>query len=644
MLVPMRHVEIIVPRSAAGDALKLVHRAGVVHLETFETLEGARPGVFVNPHPESGREAAEDGGGRFREPLEEIARLGALLGTVPVDHDRLEETWLLDDDALVAAADRMRSVQAEADKITGERIRAVSDIDRIDSYRHIIDGLSGAVGHLPRLRGYAATGVIVATRHRALVGLIAEELETLTGGRCEFLSADIAGDRTAAVLLYPAGRAAEVSDLLGGWDLEEVNLPTDLQGVPFDELGPRMAAESERLRTRVAQLERAFGQLADEHAGMVSALGMVLRDRVAETRELGRAAHSDHLTAFTGWIPEEGLPDLRDRLVDGLGEKVIVLDHVAAGAGEHEAPVAVTNGPIARSFEPLSRFAAVPRYGTLDPTPLLALTFPAFVGLMVGDAGYGVVMVALLVLLRRRMSRSALLRQVWPVGLAMAMSMIFFGMLFAEVFGEAGRHALHLEPILFDRREAVLPMLLIAVTIGFAQVGLGLALGVWTAAEVGHRREAAGRAALLVGLVTVVVMAAAVGGLVPAELAVISASALIAAVVIATLAMGIAGPVEMLGVLGNVLSYSRLMAVALAGVMLAIIADALGSLMPTIVFGILVAVVLHALNLVLGVFDASVQGLRLHYVEFFTKFMEPGGTPYAPFMSALGSHGSSSGR
>ncbi|MGD8683855.1 MAG: hypothetical protein PVG27_07900, partial [Chloroflexota bacterium] len=261
----MRRVEIIAPRTAAGEALKHIHRAGVVHLETFEQLEETRPGVFVTPHSESGREAALGGDGRFMEPLEEIAKLRALLGEVPVSRDRLEATWSLDDDALLAAADAMRAVQAEADRITGERVRAVADVERIDSYRHIIDGLSGAVGHLPRLRGYAATGIVVSTRHRALVGLISEELEAMTDGRCEVISADLVDQRTAAVLLYPAALAGQISDVLGGRDLEEVSLPAELQGVPFDELGPRMAAEVARLRERIDELEDEFERLADEH-------------------------------------------------------------------------------------------------------------------------------------------------------------------------------------------------------------------------------------------------------------------------------------------------------------------------------------------------------------------------------------------
>jgi V/A-type H+-transporting ATPase subunit I len=57
--------------------------------------------------------------------------------------------------------------------------------------------------------------------------------------------------------------------------------------------------------------------------------------------------------------------------------------------------------------------------------------------------------------------------------------------------------------------------------------------------------------------------------------------------------------------------------------------------MENAIAGLLVAGAVHALNFVLGFFDASVQGVRLQYVEFFTKFVEPGGVRYAPFVSVL---------
>jgi V/A-type H+-transporting ATPase subunit I len=99
-----------------------------------------------------------------------------------------------------------------------------------------------------------------------------------------------------------------------------------------------------------------------------------------------------------------------------------------------------------------------------------------------------------------------------------------------------------------------------------------------------------------------------------------------------------------MGMLGNIISYARLMAIGLASVMLAVVAARLAGLFENVLVGALVAALVHALNLVLGVFDSTVQGLRLHYVEFFTKFVEPGGVRYAPFASALPAGDRPSGR
>jgi V/A-type H+-transporting ATPase subunit I len=73
------------------------------------------------------------------------------------------------------------------------------------------------------------------------------------------------------------------------------------------------------------------------------------------------------------------------------------------------------------------------------------------------------------------------------------------------------------------------------------------------------------------------------------------------------------------------------MALGVAGAMLAHVANTLGSTEGNVVLGILVALLLHLLHLVMSLFSPTIQALRLHYVEFFSKFYEPGGVPYAPF-------------
>jgi V/A-type H+-transporting ATPase subunit I len=93
---------------------------------------------------------------------------------------------------------------------------------------------------------------------------------------------------------------------------------------------------------------------------------------------------------------------------------------------------------------------------------------------------------------------------------------------------------------------------------------------------------------------------------------------------------GLLAPFELVRHLGNIISYARLMAVGLASVLLAYVANSLAGQAGSVWVGITAAVLLHAFNIVLGVFAPTVHALRLHYVEFFSKFFESGGRPYRP--------------
>ena len=95
------------------------------------------------------------------------------------------------------------------------------------------------------------------------------------------------------------------------------------------------------------------------------------------------------------------------------------------------------------------------------------------------------------------------------------------------------------------------------------------------------------------------------------------------------------GPIEFIGLIGNILSYLRIAAIGLASVYLARVANELAGIVGSIVVGFIIALLLHSLNLALGTFSPTIQSLRLHYVEFFRKFYEGGGRPFEPFGSQL---------
>jgi V/A-type H+-transporting ATPase subunit I len=628
VLVAMRRVDVVAPRPRAMDLVRALHRAGVLHLVPFSDLPGTSEALFrtdVVGSPDGLIEAAS----------ERIAELRRLIGDGEASAGQVRELWELGDEALLRRVEGLAPVQANAAALAAERVRLAGERTRTEGYRALIDGLQGIVDRLPALRGFGSTAIVVQARYRPVIALLRDELEQMTGGRCELIAADLAGERVGAALLYPERLADEVRALLGGRDLEEVPLPAEYTGLAFREIEPRLAAALARIDERVTAIDEELLALGRTHGPAVAALELVLRDRTAEARALRDAGASDHLVVVGGWIPAAKLDGLRGALSAEVGSEALVIERPVVGRGAEDAPVAFDNRALLRPFEGLASFVSVPRYGTIDPTPFLAITLPVFVGLMVGDVGYGLVLLALLGLARWRWPRSSLLSQALPIAMLAAGSTIAFGFLFGELFGSAGASAVGLRPIWFDRRDAAISFLALAIGIGAVQVTLGLLLGIVNAVLLRDRSVLAGRVALMVGLGAMALLLGWMAGPLPASLGYLGAAALVGALAVLVATLGLAGPIELLGVVGNILSYARLMAIGLASVMLALVANALGTLSHDLLVGAIVAVLLHSLNLALGFFDSSIQGLRLHYVEFFSKFVEPGGVRFEPFESVL---------
>jgi V/A-type H+-transporting ATPase subunit I len=351
-----------------------------------------------------------------------------------------------------------------------------------------------------------------------------------------------------------------------------------------------------------------------------------------------------------GWAPRRESARLLERVEEEFGGRVIA--EIDERINRSEAPVQIRNPAIVRPFEVFTRLLPLPAYGTVDPAPFFAFFFPVFFGLIIGDIGYGLVILGLALLLRRWSSPGSVWRSLSSVFALSSPFVIFFGVLFGEFFStlgeqfhllryigravadEAGQVTYH--PILYDRIDSMLTFLLLALLIGTAHVILGFVLGIFTALRTRRYQRLFARAGMLVALLTsLVLILSTVADLAPAV--VWTAAALFAfSLVGTTLLEGFIAPIEIVSTLSNILSYARIMAIGLASVILGLVANRLGSLPDSVAAGILIAVVLHAVNVVLAVFSPTIHTMRLHFVEFFGKFYEPGGKPYQPFRKSGG--------
>lgn len=424
--------------------------------------------------------------------------------------------------------------------------------------------------------------------------------------------------------------ADRLKESLRGNQVPEITLPPYLEGLPLPDKIKAAGARHDQLVAEVAAIDGELGQLARAWRGLYENVAAWLARRLSLLRTSAALYETDRCFVIYGWIPSARLDGLRESLAAKHGDTVVVEEKELLKQDLDEIPVALRNPPYLRPFELLVRLLPLPRYTSVDPTPFIGIFFPLFFGMILGDVGYGLILLLVAAGLVLFAKRRRTLRQAGQILLVASLYTIIFGAVYGEFFGDLGTEVLGLPAGLVDRRTSIMPMLYFAMAVGSVHVVVGLVLGVLSAFKGRRTREAAFR---LGSLVVVLCLAGILASYFAPVAALIRKPLIVASLVIAPVLLvtgGLLAPFELLRHLGNIVSYARIMAVGLASVLLAHVANSLAGTAGSVWMGVVVAVLLHAFNILLGVFAPTIHALRLHYVEFFSKFVESGGRNYRP--------------
>jgi len=364
----------------------------------------------------------------------------------------------------------------------------------------------------------------------------------------------------------------------------------------------------------------------------LSLLRRILLDQLEIIKAKEKIATSKFLALIEGWIKEKDVEKLVSLLKNGNYDYQLSIEDPTP-TEKDTVPVSLENPPLIRSFEILTTMFGYPKYGQIDPTPFLFIFFTIFFGIMFADVFDGLLLLIFaFLLLRGYGSKSEGGRKLSEILIAISLSSMFFGFLSGEFMGGV----IKIPTLWFNGFEDPMYFFYIAIVLGLIQLTLGFIIGFINELLNKNIKRAIGEK-----LSWLIMIYGSLIFIVGSYLSksILSYAGIILAIsgLLILLASNLMNLMEITRIISNVVSYARLVAINMSHVGIArafaLLAGPLisseGGILGLLVGGFIL-IVAHAFIVFIEGFVAFAHSLRLHFVEFFSKFFEPSNNVFIP--------------
>ena len=627
-IVKMKRLRLAAMKQDREELLGLLQRMGCVEIDEPSVEEGQLK------HPEGdGLSAAREGRSAAERALEVLKKYAPERKGMLAPKPELTAEELLTADAGAAAAQteaineldgRMAAIRAD---ITKKQTEIQTLVPWLGLDLPLESESTAQVGfHVGTLPVLSDLNEVQQTMHST------SELAELTQ-----ISSD--RERRYMLLVCHASQETEIMDVLKSYGWSRVSLRSWVGTA---------AENTKRLEGEIAALEQELAGIEGQLAGMgETRTGIrVLSDRY-ETQayreeNLTRLLDTEQVFFLEGWVSEENWPKLEQALA---AYPAAVEAEDPAEEEYAQVPVQLKNNWFTRPLNMVTDMYSLPAYGTVDPNPLMAPFFIFFYGFMMADMGYGLLMMlASFMIMMKAKPDGATMRHMIPLLGLCGVSTFIMGALTGGFFGDLlPQLAMMIDPdttftalpALFSPLDDALMVLIGSLVIGVCQIFTGMAVSMYRKIKKGEIMDAlCGEGAWY--LVFILLGAGiTLGRVKPALIAILVLLAVTQSYgkkgIVGKL-MGIGGSLynNITGYFSDILSYSRLMALMLAGAVIAQVFNTLGALTGNVILFFIISMVGNALNFALNLLGCYVHDMRLQCLEYFGRFYEDGGKPFRP--------------
>ena len=639
-IVKMKKLRVIALRAQRDELMQALLRLGCVEVHApDDTLSDPEAAALLRP------EKAELA--RLRTELMQMTSAVRILEQYVPEKKKLlaarpqiSQKEFLDADALerdLALAERICDRESQLRRITADQARICTEIESLRPWEPMDESLDGA--------GTKTCAVaLFSSPAEVHMESVADAAETVTESvQIILVSADEAQHYFMVIALREELEA--VANAVRAIGCSQVTFP----GVA-DTAKEAIASRIEELAVLSSRKKKLEGQITELGAKLPALRLSIdrMQTEVSRAEAIERLAGTDSIVVLEGWCPESEAGSLQKTL-SGLDCAWEFSD--PAPEEYPNVPVKLKNRGFIAPINMVTEMYSLPAYNGVDPNPLMWPFFIFFYGFMMADMGYGLVMLlAGLVALKKLKPRGGMANM---AGLLCwgGVSTMIFGALTGGFFGDFLPQLAQLinpdtaftaMPALFSPVDDALAVLIVSLALGLVQIFAGMGISAWKKTKDGDVWGAVleegtwlvillGTALTAVKITPVVLIVGGVMLLAGSARKAAMGGAKGAKLIFSTLG-GIGGSIynNATGYFSDILSYSRLMALMLAGAVIAQVFNTLGAITGNVLFFIVISFVGNVLNFALNLLGCFVHDMRLQCLEFFGRFYEDGGKPFTP--------------